>query len=147
MQQKIGALKRSSMLKVVGIAILILVMLIPMAMTRGVIHDRSSIRDAAHRDIMRSWGEEQTVGGPILVVPYKLVRIHPYGDVQEEVGEIYLLPQALSIDVELIPEIRYRGLHKVPVYTANSVISGSFAAPDTTGLGIDAVDGAAGRRG
>jgi len=140
MQQQFSALRRSSMLKVAGIGILILVMLIPMAMTRGVIHDRSSISHQARLDIMRSWGNQQLVAGPILVVPYKLVRLHPYGDRQEEDGELYLLPEELLVDVELIPEIRYRGLHEVPVYTANTVMTGAFAPPDTTGLGIDQAD-------
>lgn len=41
--------------------------------------------------------------------------------------------------MDLIPEVRYRGLHEVPVYTANSVMSGEFAQPDMLGLGIDHV--------
>jgi inner membrane protein len=48
-----------------------------------------------------------------------------------------MLPQRFVVDAELVPEIRKRGLYEVPVYTANTVMSGNFSAPDTSGLGID----------
>lgn len=147
MQQRIGALRHSSMAKVVGIGFLVLLMLIPMSMTRGVILDRQAVSMDARHDIMRSWGGEQLIGGPVLVVPYKRTRVISldhrdqrnarYGERIEEQGELYLLPQELEIDATLVPEIRKRGIHEVPVYTANTVISGVFAVPDTTGMGFD----------
>ena len=137
MQNQISALRHSSLVKVTGIGILILIMLIPVSMTRGVIHDRSAHGEQARQDIMQSWGRRQTVGGPILVVPYRLVRIQPSGDRTVEDGEVYLLPQLLSVDVGLVSEVRRRGVHEVPVYTANMTLSGRFAMPATNGLGID----------
>lgn len=136
MQQLVSGLRQSSSMKVFGIAVLILVLLIPIAMTRGVVHDRIAIARDARHDIMRSWGQPQIVGGPILVVPYRVERKIYYGDLEEESGDLYLLPAELSIEAELIPEIRYRGLHKIPVYTANTVMRGVFAAPDVSGLGL-----------
>jgi inner membrane protein len=137
MQNQISALRHSSLVKVAGIGILILIMLIPVSMTRGVIHDRSSHGEQARQDIMQSWGRRQTVGGPILVVPYRLVRVPPSGDRTVENGEVYLLPQLLSADVDLVSEIRRRGVHEVPVYIANMILSGRFGMPATNGLGID----------
>jgi len=147
MQQPFSALRHSSMVKVAGIGFLILIMLIPMSMTRGVIHDRLGVSLDARRDIMHSWGGEQLIGGPVLVVPYTHTRVISfdrrdqrdagYSERIEEEGELYLLPQRLEIDATLVPEIRRRGIHEVPVYTANTVISGVFATPDTSGLGLD----------
>lgn len=137
MQQILGELRRSSSMKVLGIGFLILVMLIPIAMTRGVVNDRINVAAAARLDIMRSWGQPQIVGGPILVVPYKVERINYYEDRREQSGYLYLLPESLSIDSELVTEIRYRGVHKIPVYTANTMIRGVFAAPDVSNLGVD----------
>lgn len=137
MQQQLSVLRRSSMLKVAGIGVLILVMLIPMSMTRGVIADRTSFSQAARMDIMRSWGQQQVVAGPILVVPYRLTRNHPNGGRYDEESELYVLPNELIVDVHMIPELRNRGLHEVPVYTANTTMRGTFPAPKTSGLGID----------
>jgi len=137
MQQSFGAIPRSSLLKVAGIGIMILVMLIPMSMTRSVIHERQSVNLAAQADIENAWGHRQIVGGPILVVPYKIERTASYGEYVAEESELYILPEQLVVDAELVPEMRYRGLHEVPVYTANTVVSGAFASLDTSGLGLD----------
>ncbi len=131
---------QSSMTKVAVIALLVLVMLIPAAMTRDVVNDRRVIRDVALQDIKRSWGGRQLVGGPILVVPYKYVRVDPYGDRTEKNGEVNFLPDTLSIEAELKPEIRYRGIHEIPVFIANTVMTGSFPIPETSGLGVDDAD-------
>ena len=137
MQQPFSAIPRSSLLKVVGIGVMILVMLIPMSMTRGVIQDRQTVNLEAQGDIMNAWGQQQLVGGPVLVVPYQIDRKGSYSEHVVGESEVYLLPQQITVDVEMIPEIRYRGLHEVPVYTANSVISGEFSAPNMLGLGVD----------
>jgi inner membrane protein len=135
-----GDIAHSSLGKITVIAVLVLVMLIPMAMTRGVIADRQTINELARQDIMQSWGSRQLIGGPVLVVPYRVVRVNPYGDRFEDEGEAYFLPQVLSIDVELVPEIRYRGIHEIPVYTARTILSGTFSAIDKTGLAMDGAD-------
>ena len=56
--------------KVTFIGLLILVLLIPLGMIEGLVHERSQLYGMARDDIGRSWGEAQIVGGPILVVPF-----------------------------------------------------------------------------
>lgn len=112
-------------------------MLIPIAMTRSVVNDRMVVAATARQDIMRSWGQPQIVGGPILVVPYTVERLDYYEDRKLHTGYVYLLAKSLSIEAELIPEVRYRGLHEVPVYTASTSMRGVFAAPDTSDLGLE----------
>ena len=134
---KLSQLRNSSLLKVGGIGFLILVLLIPLAMTRGLIDDRISVGETAQADIQRAWGGSQVIAGPVLVVPYVLTRVDPYGDRTESGGELHFLPERLDLEMDLAPEIRYRGVHEVPVYTARTRIGGRFSAPDTSGLGID----------
>ena len=137
MQATINKLRSSSSVKVGVIGFLVLALLIPIAMIRGVIEDRNAVAEQARQEIMRSWGQQQIIGGPILVLPYKIVRVSQYGERMVDDGTAFLLPRELSIDVELSPEFRYRGIHKVPVYTAHTQITGSFAPPDISGLGVD----------
>ncbi len=137
MQTTINKLRSSSSVKVGAIGFLVLVLLIPVAMIRGVIEDRNAVSEQSRQEIMRSWGQQQIIGGPILVLPYKIVRVSQYGERMVDEGRAFLLPRELSIDAELSPEIRYRGIHKVPVYTAHTQIVGSFAPPDISGLGVD----------
>jgi inner membrane protein len=137
MASVIGGLRESSSAKAAVIGVLVLILLIPVAMIRGVIDDRQANSQYSRQEIMRAWGEQQTFGGPILSVPYKLERVTQYGERMITEGSAYFLPRDLSVDVELVPEIRYRGIHKVPVYTARTRVTGSFSAPTIEGLGID----------
>lgn len=137
MRATINSLRGSSSVKAGVIGVLVLVLLIPVAMIRGVIEDRNAVREQSRQEIMRSWGRQQIIGGPVLVLPYKLVRVTQYGERLVDEGTAFLLPRELSIDADLSPEIRYRGIHKVPVYTARIIMSGSFDPPDISGLGID----------
>ena len=133
-------LRASISLKVVVIGILILLLLIPVAMVRGVIDDREAVSFEAQVDIMRSWGDEQVIGGPMLVVPYRVTRVSQYGERVIRTGQLQFLPEQLTVDVDLESELRHRGLHEVPVYTASTRIAATFAPPDWTGLGIESAE-------
>lgn len=130
-------LRTSVSLKALVIGLLILLLLIPVAMIRGVIGDRVAIGIQAQQDIVQSWGGEQVVGGPILVLPYEHVEITDYGGHVRRAGQVQILPESLIVDVELASEMRQRGVHDVPVYTARTTMNATFAAPDLSGLGID----------
>ena len=140
MMNSFAELRTSISLKVVVIGALILLLLIPVAMIRGVIEDREAIGWQAQSDIMQSWGGEQQIGGPMLVLPYELVRATQYGERITETGQLQILPALLKVDVELDSEMRHRGLHEVPVYTARTMMAATFAAPDWSGLGIDSAN-------
>ena len=61
---------KSVTFKIVAIGAIILVLLVPMLMLSGLIDERESLRDGARREVSAQWGQEQTLGGPVLTVPY-----------------------------------------------------------------------------
>ncbi|MBT8098370.1 MAG: cell envelope integrity protein CreD, partial [Gammaproteobacteria bacterium] len=130
MQQVINGLKRSASIKALVIGLLILILLIPVSMIKGVVRDRIGIHNEARADIMRAWGGEQTLTGPVLVLPYRIAHINSYGNQTIERAFLYVLPSDLQVTVDVNPEIRYRGMHKVPIYSADMNLYGSFAKPD-----------------
>ncbi len=140
MQQIIDGLRRSASTKALVIGALILILLIPVSMIKGVVHDRSYVHDEARADIMRSWGGEQLLTGPILVLPYRVVHINSYGNHIVNTEFAYILPSELDIKVEADPEVLYRGMHKVPIYSANLTITGRFSSPDFSSLAPSAGD-------
>jgi inner membrane protein len=71
------ALQRSVTAKVVFIGVLILILLIPLGMIEGLSASGSFSTASARDDIARAWGQAQTVGGPILVVPFTYTRDVP----------------------------------------------------------------------
>src|SRR5947207_3700711 len=60
-----------TIIKLIGVGVLILLLLIPLGMITGVLSDRLSRRNEAVADITSSWGKEQCVVGPVLGIPYQ----------------------------------------------------------------------------
>jgi inner membrane protein len=140
MQQFINGLKRSASTKALVIGVLVLILLIPVSMIKGVVHDRIYVHNEARANIMQSWGGEQLLTGPILVLPYRVVHINSYGNHIVNTEFAYILPSELDIKIEANPEVLYRGMHKVPIYSANLTLSGVFDSPDFSNLAPAASD-------
>lgn len=136
MQNAIQGLKRSVSIKAAVIGGLVLVLLIPVSMINGVVHDREAVHQQARWDIMRAWGQPQLLAGPVLVVPCTIRHIDSKGNEYTEERRLYVLPETLDIETDVRPEVRYRGLHKVPIYAARVALKGRFARPDIDRLGI-----------
>lgn len=137
MQSLVSRLRQSASVKAFTIGFLILVLLIPLQMVRGTINDRSQIHQTARIDIQRTWGQSQLIAGPVLVLPYDAVKTNGRGDRVTESSEVYILPETLQIVSRVDSEIRYRGIHEVPVYSATASLKGRFASVDAAQLGID----------
>ena len=110
--------------KAVVVLLLTLAILIPLQLIRGTIHERQVYREQAVRDISASFGARQTLAGPVLVVPYEERAIEVTSDengserrtLRRRSGQWTFFPETLSIDGELKPDVRRRGLHEVRVY-------------------------------
>ena len=106
------------------VLLLTLAILIPLQMIRGTIHERQRYREQAVRDIGASYGASQTLAGPVLVVPYEERVVEVATDesgnerrsLRRRSGQWTFFPETLSIDGELKPDVRRRGLHQVRVY-------------------------------
>ena len=134
MQQVIAGIRKSASIKAATIGFLILILLIPVSMISGVVSDRSAVLHEARTDIMRSWGGEQTLAGPVLVVPYTTSYTNRKGEVIVDESVAYVLPSKLDVRGVLASEIRARGIHEVPVYHTTLRISGEFERPDIGGI-------------
>ena len=137
MQHLFKRLRQSASIKVFTIGLLVVVLLVPLAMVRDTIHDRDSVQQSARFEIQRTWGQRQTIAGPVLVLPFDTVHVKDNGERDVRRTEMYVLPEVLEIDAAIESEIRYRGIHKVPVYSASIKLAGRFAPVDARALGID----------
>lgn len=108
--------------KAVSIGALLLVMLIPLHYVSGVIEEREARQAEVVSEFQRSWGPEQSVIGPILVVPYWTSPDRPR-------RYLHIAPAELNATARLGPELRKRGLFHAVVYTADLRLSGRFAMP------------------
>jgi inner membrane protein len=112
-------MKRTPASKVLLLVLLLLAMLIPGGMLQHVIADRQSYQAEAERDYQTSWGPEQMVAGPMLVVPYASAN-------GQTNGILRITPSRLNVTTTLDPERRRRGFFQATVYIAKIGFSGQF---------------------
>lgn len=122
--------------KIVLIGLLILILLIPIAMVRGVISERSRNAQDAIREVQDKWSNAQTVTGPYLEIPFEEeVTSVSYENNQEKTQirkirkSLYVLPENLDISGTLETEILRRGPYEIVVYKTPLELSGTFALP------------------
>ena len=126
-------IKSSLSLKLIMIGFLIAILMIPIGMIAFLAEDRESRQEEAFREISGKWGNEQTITGPILSIPYKdtIERTTSDGKVIDEtIRYAHFLPEELQIKGIIDPTKRRRGIYEVVVYNANLEISGKFLALD-----------------
>ncbi len=118
-------------LKAVLVGAIVLLLIVPLAMLRGLVTERSSLREQAYQRVAQGWGGSAVLGGPMLVVPTLRTVVEKVND--KEVSrvvrsDLYLLPAKLdmTVDLDLQDEARYVGIYAVPVYLADVQFKGQF---------------------
>jgi inner membrane protein len=133
-------LRQSQTLRVVTVAVLVVVLLIPVGMIRGLVAEREQRRASAVEEVSAKWGAAQQVVGPFLVVPYS-VNVEALEDgrpvvVQRRSAHAVFLADSLMTHATLRTDTRSRGIYRVPVYRMQLKVAGRFSRPDFTRLGI-----------
>ncbi|MDR1878761.1 MAG: cell envelope integrity protein CreD, partial [Bacteroidales bacterium] len=87
-----------------------------------------SIQRDAIREVSSKWGEEQTISGPFISIPYyRNAQVKEY---------IHILPSQLTVSGDINPEKRHRGIYEIVVYNSKIDISGTFTKIDLDALDI-----------
>lgn len=127
-------------IKMMILGTLTLLLLIPLGLVKGVLHERLQRRDAAVYELSATWGYRQEIAGPVLVVPcqYRTTfqrQIMVNGnttftdEVKTHTANAYFFPSSYSVKGTLDPHILYRGIYEAVVYQGALSISGSFDPP------------------
>jgi len=138
----------STALKMAFVAVLTLLLLIPLAMVRSVLEERLARRDKAVNEITSTWGKEQVLTGPVLIIPYtsdqetwEEVVIDGRRERAERIQSLrrqaYFMPSVFKADGRIRPERRHRGIYETVVYRGTLNLSGSFARPSFEEWNVD----------
>src|SRR5262245_55347054 len=134
------SLRHSQTLRLVTVAILVLVLLIPIGMIRGLITERLERRNSAVDEVSSKWGESQQIIGPYLVVPYSYDVADTTADgkpvTRRFASRAFFLADSLATKATLDIETRSRGIYAVPVYRMELLASGQFSRPDFSSIGV-----------
>lgn len=134
----------SQFLRLLLLGFLVLLLLIPIGRISGVIEEREATRDSAVDEVTGKWGRDQSLTGPVLIIPYT----HRWIDTdakgkkfeRSETRRAYFLPDSLHVDGRVDAEERTRGIFTVPVYKLALGLRGAFAAPDWKSLDVPEKD-------
>ena len=129
--------KNKLVIKSFFIAFLVLALLIPTFIIMYLVNERKERKQEVTKEISNKWSAAQTITGPFLIIPYTENEMSN-GNTVIVKKNIFLLPEQLNIDGTIAPEIRYRSIYKVPVFTANPVtLSGKFAKHNFNAVGVN----------
>lgn len=136
-----NTLKNNIYIKLLIIISIVLLLLIPTTMIKGLIHERENVQNDAISEVSAKWGENQTISGPYISIPYyKYVKEYSKKDSVEKLvlikENINILPNELSIDGIINPESRYRGIYEIVVYNSILHIKGKFNLSEMSELDI-----------
>ena len=123
-------MERSPLVRLLVMGLLFLVLLIPLTMMSSVVSERAQRRAEAAQEIAAEWGAAQVFGGAVLTVPYRYVWQDRDGSRRERVERAFILPEAMTVEGEVAPEVRSRGLFDVVVYTTRLKVAGRFPRPE-----------------
>jgi inner membrane protein len=127
--------------KLLGMAVLVLILLIPLWMIEGTIDERQHRHSDVLEDITASTSGPQIITGPVLALPW--TRIEPVTRKKKNKvivrhfttrGVLYFLPADLDVSGQLTTEDRHRGIFTASVYHAALRLAGSFSLPANGGI-------------
>ena len=118
--------KESVALRIILIASIIILLIIPLLMVQSLITDRQIYRQEAVNEISKSWAGMQSIAGPMITISRKVEKIDSKGNKYFVIKDDYYLPETLKIDVEVVPEKRYKGIYEVMLYKSKIKMSGTI---------------------
>jgi inner membrane protein len=120
--------------KVLLLFALVLLLLIPLSMIRGLVSERGWTAASAESDIMEAWGKQLVAAGPIVTIPG--IRTSEVRTRTERDGErveivktpftLVISPQKLDISASFKTETRKRGIFSVPLFSGTLSMTGTF---------------------
>jgi inner membrane protein len=97
-------------------------MLIPAIFVSNLVEERQERQQQAIREVSSKWATDQTVTGPFLVIPY----IAQDEKKQNYRATLYLLPDQLKIEGQIIPQSLNRSLYRILLYRSDLKLDGIF---------------------
>lgn len=119
-------IRNSATIKVISMGILILLLLIPSSMVSSLVRERELRKESVVREINDKWGGSQVVTGPFVTVPFKSYYKDEDNQLKFTIQYLHLLPETLSIECVIDPQIRYRSIYEAVLYNSKLKISGNF---------------------
>ncbi|HWS70661.1 MAG TPA: cell envelope integrity protein CreD [Thermoanaerobaculia bacterium] len=123
-------LRYPAIVELIILGTLALILMIGLTLIHSLVSERLQRAAAVRSEIASSWGQKQTIGGPVLIVPFLVRSVDSNGKPQMTTERARFLPERLKTTGQLHPERRSRGVFDTVVYRADLGVTGAFARPD-----------------
>ena len=114
--------------KVLFIALLSLLLLIPSLMISSLGEERKQTATQAENEIASKWGLPQHVTGPVISIPVVNGKQKTYH---------YILPKTLNIEADLKSQTLYRNIYEAVVYNSSIDFEGTFDIRNLLPVSVD----------
>jgi len=129
----LGRFFASPAFKLALIGILVLLLAGPLLSVWSLVGEREGRSREVAAEVARSWGGQQAINGPFLIVPYTVKVSVTAGDKQIEQTQGRLavfLPDSAAFTAQTTSQVLHRSIYEVPVYNSDVSVSGHFEAPE-----------------
>jgi inner membrane protein len=134
--KQLGRGNYAAILKIALLSVIALAFLVPLSMVGGLTRERQNRRNAAVAEVVSSWGGEQVLSAPVVVIPFVSVHVDGEGAETRTEHQLRVTAERLETQVVTDTQIRHRGIYEVPLYTASASLAGTFAIPHTDELDL-----------
>lgn len=122
------------LLRFITVGGLVLLLLIPLMMIRGAIHDRQAYRAQAVQRVSQSMAGPQQLVGPLRVIPWREPRVvnevgadgKPVTRTEVAEGYLFQTPKTMQVQGGLKPDVRRIGLYNVRVFEWQAGLKATF---------------------
>ncbi len=120
-----GKLNWSFTVKLIILAFMALVLLIPLEMIKSVVLERQANSEAVTEEISSQWGGTQVITGPVLNIPLREVKRTKDGETVYYTV-MHLMPELNSSAGNIKSQKRSYGIYETVIYTADLNSNGTF---------------------
>ncbi len=113
------------LIKMAFILVLILILIIPVVWIQSLIQERTYLQQQVEQEVAASWGNQQTLQGPVLCIPYLTTTVVDKKSYTEQ-HLMFVSPMDQSIKSDAVSEIRTKGIFNTVVFTTTNEVTGSF---------------------
>ena len=117
--------------KIILMAALSLLLLIPLTMIREQIRERQQNADNSLGEVSGSWGWAQTLSGPEVTFFRERTEQEKKDKDDGTLVPLVVCPERLVYDVDTRTQSLHRAIYEIMVYTADITASGSFLFPES----------------
>jgi inner membrane protein len=128
-------MQKEMMSKLAIVGVIGVFLMIPIGLIWDKIDERNNYRFEAKNAVAKSWTGTQNIVGPVIVVPYEVKKDVESWDQKTGTKSIsnkvlsqrkILLPRSVSANIEVMDDVRQKGIHKIPVYSSVIHFSGEM---------------------